>query len=412
LALVVQKFGGTSVGSIEKIKAVARRVISEKDKGNDVVVVVSAMSGETNKLVDMANEIAETPSDREYDVLVATGEQVTIALLAMALNDMDYPAVSYTASQVKITTDSAHSRARIKSIDSKKIHKDLSAGRVVVVAGFQGADEEGNLTTLGRGGSDTSAVAIAAALKADVCDIYTDVEGVYTTDPNICENARKLDRIAYDEMLEMASLGAKVLQTRSVEFAKKYNVPIHVRSTFSENIGTMVTKEDKSMEEVAVSGIAYNKDEAKITIMRVPDTPGIAAKLFGPISDANINVDMIIQNVSEDGHTDMTFTVPKGDFKKAMALVKKAGEEMGAKGVAGDPNISKVSVIGVGMRSHAGIASSVFSTLSREGINILMISTSEIKVSCVVESKYTELAVRVLHDAFNLGDKAVKDETC
>jgi aspartate kinase len=330
----------------------------------------------------------------------------------MAIEDMGQPAVSYTASQVKITTDYSNSSARIKRIDSERIHKDLSAGRVVVVAGFQGADEDGNLTTLGRGGSDTSAVAIAAALKADVCDIYTDVEGVYTTDPNICENARKLDRIAYDEMLEMASLGAKVLQTRSVEFAKKYNVPIHVRSTFSENIGTMVTREDRSMEEVAVSGIAYNKDEAKITIMRVPDTPGIAAKLFGPISDANINVDMIIQNVSDDGHTDMTFTVPKGDFKKAMALVEKAGEELGAKGVAGDPNISKVSVIGVGMRSHAGIASSVFSTLSREGINILMISTSEIKVSCVVESKYTELAVRVLHDAFNLGDKEIKDETC
>lgn len=412
MALIVQKFGGTSVGSVEKIKNVARRVISEKEKGNDLVVVVSAMSGETNKLVAMANEIADSPSEREYDVLVSTGEQVTIALLAMALHDMGQPAVSYTASQVKITTDSAHSRARIKSIDSAKIHKDLGTGRVVIVAGFQGADEDGNLTTLGRGGSDTSAVAMAAALKADVCDIYTDVEGVYTTDPNICEDARKLDRIAYDEMLEMASLGAKVLQTRSVEFAKKYNVPIHVRSTFSENMGTMVTREDKSMEEVAVSGIAYNKDEAKITIMRVPDTPGIAAKLFGPISDANINVDMIIQNISEDGHTDMTFTVPKGDFNKAMALVEKAGKEMGAKGVAGDPNISKVSVIGVGMRSHAGIASSVFDAFSNEGINILMISTSEIKVSCVVESKYTELAVRVLHDTFKLGDKEVKEETC
>ncbi|MBE9536313.1 MAG: aspartate kinase [Proteobacteria bacterium] len=411
MALVVQKFGGTSVGSTEKIKNVARRVISEKEKGNDVVVVVSAMSGETNKLVAMAGEIAESPSEREYDVLVSTGEQVTIALLAIALHDMGQSAVSYTASQVKITTDSAHSKARIKSIDSEKIHKDLSEGRIVVVAGFQGADEDGNLTTLGRGGSDTSAVAIAAALKADVCDIYTDVEGVYTTDPTICENARKLDRIAYDEMLEMASLGAKVLQTRSVEFAKKYNVPIHVRSTFSENTGTMVTREDKSMEEVAVSGIAYNKDEAKITIIRVPDTPGIAAKLFGPISDANINVDMIIQNVSEDGHTDMTFTVPKGDFKKAMSLVEKAGEELGAKGVAGDPNISKVSVIGVGMRSHAGIASSVFDAFSKEGINILMISTSEIKVSCVVKSKYTELAVRVLHDTFKLGDREVKEET-
>jgi len=410
MALVVQKFGGTSVGTIEKIRNVAKRVMKEKNNGNDVIVVVSAMSGETNKLVSMAHEIAKKPIEREYDVLVSTGEQVTIALLAMALQDMGCKAVSHTASQVKIVTDSAHSKARIKRIDSDRIHTELGNGNVVVVAGFQGVDEEGNLTTLGRGGSDTSAVAIAAALKADVCDIYTDVEGVYTTDPNICDNARKLNRVSYDEMLEMASLGAKVLQTRSVEFAKKYNVPVHVRSTFSENSGTMVTKEDKDMEKVAVSGVAYNKDEAKITIIRVPDKPGIAASLFGPIADANINVDMIIQNISEDGYTDMTFTVPKGDYEKALELVEKTGNELGAKGVTGDPNISKVSVIGVGMRSHAGIATSVFSALSSEGINIQMISTSEIKVSCVIDSKYTELAVRVLHDAFNLGEEEVMEE--
>jgi len=410
MALVVQKFGGTSVGTIEKIRNVAKKVMGEKESGNDVIVVVSAMSGETNKLVAMAHEIAKKPAEREYDVLVSTGEQVTIALLAMALQDMGCKAVSCTASQVKIVTDSAHSKARIKRIDSERIYNNLQNGNVVVVAGFQGVDEEGNLTTLGRGGSDTSAVAIAAALNADVCDIYTDVEGVYTTDPNICDNARKLERISYDEMLEMASLGAKVLQTRSVEFAKKYNVPVHVRSTFSSNSGTMVTKEDKDMEKVAVSGVAYNKDEAKITIIRVPDKPGIAASLFGPIADANINVDMIIQNISEDGYTDMTFTVPRGDYEKALELVEKTGKELGAKGVKGDPNISKVSVIGVGMRSHAGIASSVFSALSKEGINIQMISTSEIKVSCVIDSKYTELAVRVLHDAFNLGKEELIEE--
>ena len=411
MALIVQKFGGTSVGSVEKIKNVAKRVVREKERGNDLVVVLSAMSGETNRLVALANEISERPAEREYDVLVSTGEQVTIALLSMALKDMGHDAVSYTAGQVKIVTDSAHSKARIKSIDSERINADLARGRVVVVAGFQGVDEEGNLTTLGRGGSDTSAVAIAAALKADLCDIYTDVEGVYTTDPNICENARKLDRISYDEMLEMASLGAKVLQTRSVEFAKKYNVPVQVRSTFSDNKGTMLTKEDKDMEKVAVSGVAYNKDEAKITIMGVPDMPGIAARLFGPISDANINVDMIIQNISQEGHTNMTFTVPKGDFKKALELVEEISRELGAKGVAGDTDISKVSVIGVGMRSHAGVASSVFKALSDEGINIQMISTSEIKVSCVIDSKYTELAVRVLHDAFKLGEGEVVEET-
>lgn len=398
------------MGSVEKIKNVARRVCGERNRGNDIIVVVSAMAGETNKLIAMAHEVSDTPIEREYDVLVSTGEQVTISLLAMALQELGCSARSYTASQVKIITDSSHTRARIKKIDSGRIRSDLRDGNVVVVAGFQGIDEKGNLTTLGRGGSDTSAVALAAALKADVCEIFTDVEGVFTTDPNICENARKLEKISYDEMLEMASLGARVLQTRSVEFAKKYHVPVHVRSTFSEDAGTLVTREDKEMEKVAVSGIAYNKDEAKITIMRVPDKPGIAAKLFGPISDANINVDMIIQNVSEDGYTDMTFTVPKGDFNKALELVEKTGDELGAKGVTGDTNISKVSVIGVGMRSHAGIASSVFDSLAKEGINIQMISTSEIKVSCVVDSKYTELAVRVLHDTFKLGEEEVVEE--
>ncbi|MBE9504021.1 MAG: aspartate kinase [Proteobacteria bacterium] len=410
MALVIQKFGGTSVGTVEKIKNVAKRVVCEKEKGNHVVVVLSAMTGETNKLVSLANEVSETPNEREFDVLVSTGEQVTIALLSMALQEIGCAARSYTASQVKIITDSAHTKARIKEIGSENIKKDLEEGKVVVVAGFQGVDEHGNVTTLGRGGSDTSAVAIAAALKADVCEIFTDVEGVYTTDPNICEKARKLKKISYDEMLEMASLGAKVLQTRSVEFAKKYHVPVHVRSTFSDNEGTLVTKEDREMERVAVSGIAYNKDEAKITIIQVPDKPGVAAKLFGLISESNINVDMIIQNISEDGYTDMTFTVPKGDYKRALELVEKTGVELAAKGVTGDPNISKVSVIGVGMRSHAGIASTVFKTLSQEGINIMMISTSEIKVSCVIESKYTELAVRTLHDAFNLGEGEITEE--
>lgn len=410
MALVVKKFGGTSLGSIEKIKNVAKRIAEDKKNGNDIVVVVSAMSGETNKLVSMAHEISEKPFDREFDVLVSTGEQVTIALLSMALQEAGFAAKSYTASQVKILTDSSHTKARIKNICSDNIKKDLENDHIIVVAGFQGIDENGNLTTLGRGGSDTSAVAIAAALKADVCEIFTDVKGIYTTDPNMCESARKLEKIAYDEMLEMASLGAKVLQTRSVEFAKKYNVPVHVRSTFSNNAGTLVTKEDKDMEEVAVSGIAYNKDEAKITIVQVPDKPGVAAKLFGPISKANINVDMIIQNTSEDSFTDMTFTVPKSDYKKALELTEKTGRELNAKNVTGNLNISKVSVIGVGMRSHAGIASTVFDTFSTEGINIMMISTSEIKVSCVIDSKYTELAVRALHDAFNLGESEITEE--
>lgn len=400
MALVVQKYGGTSVGSIEKIKNVAGKVIKSKEKGNDVIVIVSAMAGETNKLVTMANEISARPDEREYDVLVSTGEQVTIALLAMSIIEMGHKARSYTGNQVRILTDSSFSKARIKKIDDEHLRKDLREGNIVVIAGFQGVDEKGNITTLGRGGSDTSAVAIAAALKADVCEIYTDVDGVYTTDPNICPSARKIDRISYEEMLELASLGAKVLQIRSVEFAMKYNVPLHVKSTFLDNPGTLVTKEDKKMESVVVSGIAYDKNEAKISIIKVPDRPGIASKIFGAIAKKHVNVDMIIQNASEDALTDLTFTVPRADLTKALDVVKKVAKEIGAKGVVSDENIAKVSIVGLGMRNHSGVAAKMFETLSKENINILMISTSEIKVSCVIESKYAELAVRVLHDTF------------
>jgi aspartate kinase len=410
MALVEQKYGGTSVGTIEKIRNVARRVARTYDDGNDVVVIVSAMAGETNKLVALANEICEFPSEREYDVLVATGEQVTIALLSMCLQSMGYKAKSYLGHQIPILTDSSYSKARIEKIEDKKIREDLKNGTIIVVAGFQGTDKEGNVTTLGRGGSDTSAVAVAAGLKADVCEIYTDVDGVYTTDPRMVPEASKIEKISYDEMLEMASLGAKVLQIRSVEFAKKYDVVVHVRSSFNDNPGTLVMKEDADMETVLVSGITYNKDEAKISVMRVPDKPGIASKLFSPLSHANITVDMIIQNVSHEGYTDLTFTVPRSDFKKALKIVEETASQIGAGGVASDENIAKVSIVGVGMRSHSGIASKMFQTLSQEGINIQMISTSEIKVSCVVDSKYTELAVRVLHDAFGLSRKDVKAE--
>ena len=410
MALIVQKYGGTSVGSIERIRHVAERVIEVKKTGDDLIVVVSAMSGETDRLIGLAHQIAERPDEREYDVLVSTGEQVSIALLAIALQSMGYRAVSFLGFQVSIVTNSEFTKARILSIDSEKITKALRDGSIVVIAGFQGIDEEENVTTLGRGGSDTTAVAIAAALNADVCEIYTDVEGVYTTDPNICSNARKLDRITYDEMLEMASLGAKVLQTRSVELAKKYNVPVHVRSTFSQNSGTVVTKEDETMEKVVVSGIAYNKDEAKITIVKVPDRSGTASKIFTPISAANINVDMIIQNVSEDGYTDVTFTVSKSDMKKALEVIKGIVKEIGAKDVQYDKEVAKVSIIGVGMRSHAGVAAKMFATLGKEGINIMMISTSEIKISCVMSAKYVELAVRALHEAFELGEEAVSTE--
>ncbi|AJF07187.1 aspartate kinase [Geoalkalibacter subterraneus] len=410
MALVVQKYGGTSVGTIERIRNVARRVAKTYDDGNDVVVVVSAMSGETNKLVALANEVCEFPSEREYDVMVATGEQVSISLLSMCLQSMGYKAKSYLGFQIPIITDSAYSKARILKIEDKKVREDLKNGSIIIVAGFQGIDKEGNITTLGRGGSDTSAVAMAAALKADVCEIYTDVDGIYTTDPRLVPEASKMEKISYDEMLEMASLGSKVLQIRSVEFAKKYNVVIHVRSSFNDNPGTLVTKEDADMETVLVSGVTYNKDEAKISVFRIPDKPGIASRIFSPLSHANITVDMIIQNVSSDGYTDLTFTVPKTDYKKAIKIVEETAKEVGASGVKGDENIAKVSIVGVGMRSHSGIASKMFQTLSQEGINIQMISTSEIKVSCVIESKYTELAVRVLHEAFDLAKKDVKAE--
>jgi aspartate kinase len=410
MALVVQKYGGTSVGTIDRIRNVARRVAKTYDDGNDVVVIVSAMSGETNKLVALANEMCEFPSEREYDVLVATGEQVTIALLSMCLQSMGYKAKSYMGHQIPILTDSAFSKARIEKIDDKKIREDLKNGTIIIVAGFQGVDKEGNTTTLGRGGSDTSAVAVAAALKADVCEIYTDVDGVYTTDPRIVPDASKMEKISYEEMLELASLGSKVLQIRSVEFAKKYGVVVHVRSSFNDNPGTLVMKEDADMEAVLVSGISYNKDEAKISVFRVPDKPGIAAQLFSPLSHANITVDMIIQNVSHEGYTDLTFTVPKADFKKALKIVEETAKDIGASGVTSDESIAKVSIVGVGMRSHSGVASKMFQTLSQEGINIQMISTSEIKVSCVIDAKYTELAVRVLHDAFGLAKKDVKAE--
>ncbi|WP_029911567.1 aspartate kinase [Pelobacter seleniigenes] len=409
MALVVQKYGGTSVGTVERIRNVARRVAKTFDDGNDVVVIVSAMAGETNRLVALAEEISEFPNEREYDVLVSTGEQVTIALLSMCLQSMGYNAKSYLGYQIPMVTDKAHAKARIKSIDDKKIREDLKSGTIIVVAGFQGTDGEGNITTLGRGGSDTSAVAVAAALKADVCEIYTDVDGVYTTDPRMVPSARKIEKISYEEMLEMASLGAKILQIRSVEFAKKYNVVVHVRSSFDDSPGTLVMKEDHEMETVLVSGIAYNKDEAKISIFGVPDHPGIAAQIFTPLSNNNITVDMIIQNVSHEGATDMTFTVPKGDAKKAVQIIEEIAANIGARGVSHNNNIAKVSIIGVGMRSHSGVASTMFETLSREGINIEMISTSEIKVSCIINAKYTELAVRVLHEAFGLDHKEIEE---
>jgi len=410
MALVVQKYGGTSVGSVERIRNVAKRVAARYDAGNQLVVVLSAMSGETNKLVALANEICEFPDSREYDVLVSSGEQVTVALLAMCLKSMGYKAKSYLGHQVPIITDSAYSKARIDKISDKKLRHDLDDGTIIIAAGFQGVDKEGNISTLGRGGSDTSGVALAAALKADVCEIFTDVDGVYTTDPNICQDARKIERISYDEMLELASLGAKVLQIRSVQFAKKYNVDVHVRSSFNDNPGTLVTKEDKEMESILVSGITYAKDETKIAVMRVPDRPGIAARLLSPLSAANISVDMIVQNVSEDGYTDFTFTVSKSDFKKALIITKEAAGEINAGDVITDENISKISMVGLGMRSHAGVATKMFETLAKEGINIQMISTSEIKISVVVDAKYTELAVRVLHDAFGLSGKDVRPE--
>jgi aspartate kinase len=403
MALIVQKYGGTSVGDVERIQNVARKVAKFRDQGHDVVVVVSAMSGETNRLIGLAKDIDEKAAGREFDVLVSTGEQVTIALLSMALNKMGYPARSYTGAQVHILTDNAYNKARIREIDDDRIRGDLNEGRIVVVAGFQGVDEGGNITTLGRGGSDTTAVALAAALKADECQIYTDVDGVYTTDPRVVPEARKLDRITFEEMLEMASLGSKVLQIRSVEFAGKYNVPLRVLSSFEEGgEGTLITVEDEQMEQAMISGIAFSRDEAQLTITGVPDKPGVAYSILGPVSNANIEVDMIVQNVGADETTDFTFTVHRNEYEKALEIMQATAERLGAREVSGNNKIAKVSLVGVGMRSHAGIASKMFEALAKEGINILMISTSEIKVSVVVDEKYLELGVRALHDVFEL----------
>ena len=407
MALIVQKFGGTSVATTDRIKNVAKRVARWKAQGHDIIVVPSAMSGETNRLIGLAREISATPDPRELDVIASTGEQVTIGLLAMAMHEEGLKAKSYTGPQVRVLTDSTFTKARILQIDDERIRKDLAEGHVVVVAGFQGADEDGNITTLGRGGSDTSAVALAAALKADECQIYTDVDGVYTTDPRVVPEARKLDTITFEEMLEMASLGSKVLQIRSVEFAGKYKVKLRVLSSFQdEGEGTLITvEEDKQMEQPIISGIAFNRDEAKLTLLGVPDLPGVAYQILGPVADANIDVDMIIQNVGHDGTTDFSFTVNRVDYNKALELLKAVGAKMNARGVVGDNKTCKVSTVGVGMRSHPGIASKMFRTLGSEGINIQMISTSEIKISVVIEEKYLELAVRVLHKAFGL-DKA------
>ncbi|PCC99823.1 aspartate kinase [Halopseudomonas pelagia] len=411
MALIVQKFGGTSVGSVERICQVAEKIKGFRARGTDLVVVVSAMSGETNRLIELAKQVQGEPDAREMDVILSTGEQVTIGLLAMALKAIDVPAVSYTGSQVRIVTDSAYNKARIQHIDDANIRAELEAGKVVIVAGFQGVDEQGNITTLGRGGSDTTGVALAAALKADECQIYTDVDGVYTTDPRVVESARRLDKITFEEMLEMASLGSKVLQIRSVEFAGKYNVPLRVLHSFKEGPGTLITLEEgASMEQPVISGIAFNRDEAKLTVRGVPDTPGVAFKILGPISAGNIEVDMIVQNVSRDNTTDFTFTVHRNDFRKAEEILRQVAESIGAREVAGDSKIAKVSIVGVGMRSHAGVASKMFEALSNDGINIQMISTSEIKISVVIDEKYLELAVRGLHTAFGLdADTATED---
>ncbi|ASF47188.1 aspartate kinase [Methylovulum psychrotolerans] len=402
MALYVYKFGGTSVGTVERIKAVAEKVKKAQALGDQIVVVVSAMSGETNRLIGLAKEMQVQPTEREMDVLISTGEQVTVALLSMALHEIGCDACSYTGGQVRILTDSSHTKARIRKIDDSRIHAHLNEGKVVVVAGFQGVDEDGNITTLGRGGSDTTAVALAAALKADECLIFTDVDGVYTTDPRVEPKARRLERITFEEMLEMASLGSKVLQIRSVEFAGKYSVALRVLSSFTEGNGTLITYEESSMESALISGIAFNRDEAKLTITGVPDLPGVAFKILGPIADANIEVDMIVQNIADDATTDFTFTVHRNDYQRAKAILEQTCGDLGARKVTGDDGIVKVSIVGVGMRSHAGIASTMFQTLASEGINIRMISTSEIKISVVVDEKYMELAVRALHAAFKL----------
>ncbi|MEH6687718.1 MAG: aspartate kinase [Halopseudomonas sabulinigri] len=410
MALIVQKFGGTSVGSVDRIMQVAEKIKGFKSKGHDLVVVVSAMSGETNRLIELAKQIQAEPDAREMDVIVSTGEQVTIGLLAMALKATGVPAVSFTGSQVRIVTDSAYGKARIQQIDDDRLRAELAAGRVVIVAGFQGVDEHGAITTLGRGGSDTTGVALAAALKADECQIYTDVDGVYTTDPRVVERARRLDKITFEEMLEMASLGSKVLQIRAVEFAGKYNVPLRVLHSFKEGPGTLITLEENvSMEQPVISGIAFNRDEAKLTIRGVPDTPGVAFKIIGPVSAANIEVDMIVQNVSQDNTTDFTFTVHRNDFRKAEAILKETAFSIGAREVAADDKIAKVSIVGVGMRSHAGVASNMFEALAKDSINIQMISTSEIKVSVVIDEKYLELAVRSLHTAFDLDAEVAQE---
>ncbi len=402
MPLIVQKYGGTSVGSPERIERVAEKVRAFRERGNDMVVVVSAMSGETDRLLGLARTINPRPSSRELDVLLATGEQVTIALLSIALEKLECAARSYTGAQVQILTDSAHNKARIREIEAERVRKDLEAGRVVVVAGFQGVTEAGDITTLGRGGSDTTAVALAAALKADECQIFTDVDGVYTTDPRLVPQARRLERITFEEMLEMASLGSKVLQIRSVEFAGKYNVPLRVLSSFEEGAGTLITYEEEGMEEPLISGIAFNRDEAKLTVLGVPDQPGVAYRILGPVSDANIEVDMIVQNVGQDDTTDFTFTVHRSDYDRTIDILRATAKDLGAREVSGDNRIVKISLVGVGMRSHAGIASAMFQALAKEGINIRMISTSEIKISVVIDEKYLELGVRVLHDVFHL----------
>ncbi|GHD32291.1 aspartate kinase [Parahalioglobus pacificus] len=411
MSLIVQKFGGTSVGSIERIEQVADKVARFKRDGHDLVVVVSAMSGETNRLIGLAHEIQAQPVPREMDVLVSTGEQVTTALLSMALAKRGVSAKSYNGSQVRILTDDAHTKARIREIDDARLHADLDAGNVIVVAGFQGVDENGNITTLGRGGSDTTAVALAAALKAQECQIYTDVDGVYTTDPRVVDGARRLPRITFEEMLEMASMGSKVLQIRAVEFAGKYNVPLRVLHSFQEGPGTLIAlEEDDAMETPTIAGIAFNRDEAKLTILGVPDMPGVAHKILGPIGDANIEVDVIVQNIAEDNSTDFTFTVSRGDLPRAEAVLTEVKTQLSAREVRSDSKIAKVSVVGVGMRSHAGVASQMFAALADVGINIQMITTSEIKISVIIEEKFLELAVRALHSSFEL-DKEPEDES-
>mgnify|MGYP006076160115 CR=1 FL=1 len=408
MALIVQKYGGTSVGTIERIQSVADRVIETKEEGHQVIVVLSAMSGETDRLLSLAKALSNSPSPRELDVLLSTGEQVTIALLSMALEEKGYSAVSFTGSQVHIRTNNEHNKARILDIETAHVYERLDKGQIVVVAGFQGLDENGNITTMGRGGSDTTAVAMAAALEADECRIYTDVKGVYTADPRIVENAQRLDSVTYEEMLEMASLGSKVLQIRSVEFARKYNVNLRVLSSFEDGLGTLITDEDENMEAALISGIAHNRDEAKLTIVGVPDMPGVASQILGPIADVNIEVDMIVQNVGLDNSTDFTFTVNRSDYDKALAVLQKTAKDIGAKDVSGDNTIVKISVVGIGMRSHAGIANTMFKALADENINIQMISTSEIKISVVVAEKHLELGVCTLHTTFGLdNEKAI-----